>query len=244
MDGDLATQWQTAKVKGKGSSDPEWIIVDLGLVRPINRMILKWDNFFATSYSILISEDDSNWTTLFSTALGDGGDDDIIFQTTTARYVKLNSTAWSSSTWRIRLVEFEIYSDGGVPPDTPTPSPTATFQSGASVHVSDLEAASFNSEGGNWQTQVIVTIHDQIDNVISDAVVTFEWTTGGFVGSASCSTDSAGQCDVISDPIPNRVKSTTFTVSSVTHSELPYSAADNHDADGDSDGNSITIARP
>jgi hypothetical protein len=38
--------------------------------------------------------------------------------------------------------------------------------------------------------------------------------------------------------------SVTFTVDIVSHTTLTYSAGDNHDADGDSDGTMIIVSQP
>ena len=47
--------------------------------------------------------------------------------------------------------------------------------------------------------------------------------------------------------IPKKISSVTFTVLDVTHSDLSYAPADDHDPDGDSvitsGGTSITVAR-
>ncbi len=44
--------------------------------------------------------------------------------------------------------------------------------------------------------------------------------------------------------LSNKTKKTTFTVTNVVYPGLDYIAADNHDADGDSDGTKITITKP
>ena len=63
--------------------------------------------------------------------------------------------------------------------------------------------------------------------------------SGGFAGNASCDTDGAGQCEVTSGPIPNRNKTVTLTVTGIPGAD--YDQAENHDADGDSDGTAITV---
>jgi hypothetical protein len=66
---------------------------------------------------------------------------------------------------------------------------------------------------------------------------------GGYAGTDSCVTDSAGQCRVQTGHIKNRYKSSTFTISDISHASHEYRPVDNHDANGDSDGATLTVKR-
>ncbi len=106
VDGDVGTFWRGAN----GSSLPsEWIIVDLGSSVSFSQVVLKWGGFYGTSYTIQVSPDNIVWTTVFTTPVGDGGTDTITFSPTSARYVKMDSTAWNGSPWRVWLTELEVY---------------------------------------------------------------------------------------------------------------------------------------
>lgn len=110
VDGDLDTFWRTAN----GSSLPsEAITITLSSTTPItiSQVVLGWhSSHYATSYTIQVSLDGITWTTVYSTLIGDGGTDAINFGAIPTRYVKMESTAWSSSTsWRCGLREFEVY---------------------------------------------------------------------------------------------------------------------------------------
>ena len=109
VDGNLATTWQTARASGKKKLPAEWITLDLGGVKSIGRIVLEWDAYYAKSYSLQVSSDGNSWTTVFSTTGGNGGNDTIPFGPTQARYVRLSSTAWNSSTLRNWLREFKVY---------------------------------------------------------------------------------------------------------------------------------------
>jgi len=79
--------WESA------DGDPQWISVDLGAVKEINRVILKWGAIAAKVFKIQTSTDDQNWTDVFSTSSGSSsmvGDE--TFPTTTARYVRVLAT--------------------------------------------------------------------------------------------------------------------------------------------------------
>ncbi|MCB0167507.1 MAG: S8 family serine peptidase [Anaerolineae bacterium] len=129
VDGDLATLWQTAKATGKNKLPSEWITIDLGSSVSVSRVVLEWEANFATNYTLQISNNNTTWAPLFATTTGDGGNDTITFDPTTVRYMKLDSTAWSNSSQRNWLKEFEIYADAGggsEPTSTPTDTPTST----------------------------------------------------------------------------------------------------------------------
>ncbi len=120
VDGDAGTYWRTVFKSGLSE---EWIKVDLGGVFSIDQVVLNWNSYYATSYTVQVSEDDSNWTTVYSTASGDGGVDTVDFGAASARYVMLHSTAWSQKFQRCWLNEFEVYEAGVEPTPTPTHTP-------------------------------------------------------------------------------------------------------------------------
>ena len=78
---------------------------------------------------------------------------------------------------------------------------------------------------------------------MSGATVSGTWS-GGYAGSASCTTSTAGQCSLSSGSMNRSKSSVTFTVSSVADATLTYKPADNHDGDGDSNGTAITVLKP
>ena len=92
-------------------------------------------------------------------------------------------------------------------------------------------------------TSVTVTVHDPAHTVVSGAVVTGTWS-GGYSGSASCTTNSAGICTVATGTLNRQRTSVTFTVGTVNASGLTYGASSNHDPDGESNGSAITLLKP
>ncbi len=86
----------------------------------------------------------------------------------------------------------------------------------------------------------MVTVHNEAEALVSGVTVNGSWT-GGHTGLASCVTDN-GQCAVSTPAMVKRTSSSaTFTVSGIAGAD--YQSAANHDPDGDSDGNSITVVR-
>lgn len=259
VDGNMATFWQSKLVKGKHGPSSEWITVDLGGDASINEVVLEWDANYATGYTIQVSSDASSWTTVFGTSSGNGGNDTISLSVASARYVRMESTAWSDAKLRNWLKEFEVYgymSSAPTPIDTPTPTntptptdtPTQTTTptetpppSSGAVHVGDLDGSSSPGSRNRWDALVVITVHDDSENPISGATVTGSWSAGG---SNSCVTDGQGQCSLSKNNLKGNQQNVTFTVNDVSYPSYAYQPADNHDPDGDSDGNGITIYTP
>ena len=101
VDGNPGTRWSSQ------FSDPQWIYVDLGSSQAISRVLLAWEGAYGKSYEIQVSDDASNWTSLYSTTTGDGGTDDIPLSGN-GRYVRMlgseRGTGYGYSLW-----EFEVY---------------------------------------------------------------------------------------------------------------------------------------
>lgn len=106
FDGSTATRWSCLYLPV--CSDPQWIYVDLGSVKPFNRVKLVWETAFAKSYKIQTSNDTITWIDIYSTTTSDGIVDDIKDLSGNGRYVRMfgteRGTPWGYSMW-----EFEIY---------------------------------------------------------------------------------------------------------------------------------------
>src|SRR4029079_15492365 len=69
---------------------------------------------------------------------------------------------------------------------------TATTPVPPQSHFGNLDASASNTKN-SWQATVTVTVHDPTHSGLSGATVTGTWG-GGFSGTASCTTNGAGQC--------------------------------------------------
>jgi hypothetical protein len=114
------------------------------------------------------------------------------------------------------------------------------YQEPETVHVGDLDGSSIN-RGRTWTAIVAITVHDANHGAVASATASGGWSDGS---SASCVTDSSGQCAVSLSGILKRTGNVIFAVNEVAHATLTYDATDNHDPDGDSDGTSITVYKP
>jgi len=82
-----ATRWESA------ASDAQWIMVDLGSAKDINRVILKWYSDYGKSFKIQVSTDSTTWTDVYTTTKGASYSvTDVTFAKTSARYVRMNGT--------------------------------------------------------------------------------------------------------------------------------------------------------
>lgn len=75
--------------RSKGGQE-EWVYIDLGAASEFGQVNLTWNSgSFATDYAIQVSDDAKEWTTIYSTDKGQGGQETCKFTKTTASYVRL-----------------------------------------------------------------------------------------------------------------------------------------------------------
>lgn len=103
FDGNRGTRWSSV------FADPQWIYVDLGKTYNLDRVVLTWETAYASQYRIQVSNDGSNWSTVYTQLYGTGGTESISLPSgVSGRYVRMYSTkrktAWGNSLW-----EFEVY---------------------------------------------------------------------------------------------------------------------------------------
>ncbi len=63
-DGNTGTRWSSA------FSDPQWLEVDLGASAQISSVTLDWEAAYASAFQIQVSNDNSTWTSIYSTTTG------------------------------------------------------------------------------------------------------------------------------------------------------------------------------
>lgn len=128
VDGNLGTRWSSSYI------DASWMSIDLGTSQSFNRVILRWENAYGVGYQIQSSDDNVNWTTVYTQAAGKGGTEDFTFAPTTARYIRLLGTQRSSQ-YGYSLYEFEVYNVPVAPAVTTQPA-DQTVNAGQSAQFS------------------------------------------------------------------------------------------------------------
>jgi len=133
VDGSSITRWSSAY------SDPQWLQVDLGASLPVCKVVLRWENAFASAFQIQVSDNGATWNPIYTTTTGAGGRQTLSV-TGTGRYIRMYGTGRATA-YGYALWEFEVYTVGGVtatippPPSQPAPgtcpwlnntAPTAT----------------------------------------------------------------------------------------------------------------------
>jgi len=136
VDGLATTRWSTA------FSDPQYIQVDLGASYNITGVSISWEAASAKDYTIQVSADGTNWTTISTqTGITTGERVDNPAVSGTGRYIKINGTA-RNTVYGYSMYEFAVYGTAGavvhptglvLTPATNTVKVGATAQLSASV---------------------------------------------------------------------------------------------------------------
>lgn len=125
VDGDDQTAWSSQP------GDPQWLAVDLNGAFDISQFVIKWGEAASLVYDIDVSDDGSQWTTVYSSNSSVGGVETININTTASHLRLYSHTGLGSDGCSIK--EFEAY---GYPASTPS-VPGDLNQSGA-VELTDI----------------------------------------------------------------------------------------------------------
>ncbi len=111
----------------------------------------------------------------------------------------------------------------------------------ATMHVGNFLT---NSQSGRnyWVAGVSTTIHDANHQPVEGARINATWSNG-YSGTGSCTTNSAGWCQLTTKRISNSKASVTFTVTNVTKSGVIYDSSKNHSSTG-GNGTSVVVMKP
>ncbi|MBE1875638.1 discoidin domain-containing protein [Myceligenerans pegani] len=110
VDGDPGTRWSSS------FADGQWIQVDLGSVRELCGVDLRWEAAYASVYEVQVSDDGAAWRTLERVEDSTGGD--VSHAVSGAgRYVRVvgeqRATVWGVSLWEVAV---HVTDDGEDPP--------------------------------------------------------------------------------------------------------------------------------
>jgi F5/8 type C domain-containing protein/glycosyl hydrolase family 64 (putative beta-1,3-glucanase) len=182
VDGNTGTRWSS------GFSDPQWLEVDLGASQTVCEVTLDWEAAYATAFQIQASPDGTNWTTIYSTTTGTGGNQTLSVSGT-GRYVRMYGTA-RATPYGYSLWEFGVYTTtggtsggGGGGGSTGSGAPPAAFWGNtsaipAATHV--LEVAIVNQTNGQYpDSQVYWSFNGQEESIAQQPYIDMPANSAG-----------------------------------------------------------------
>ncbi|GHG99785.1 discoidin domain-containing protein [Streptomyces lanatus] len=112
-DGDPKTRWSSA------FEDDQWIEVDLGASVSFDRVVVTWEQAYAKTYTIQVSDDGQEWrdaasvdntaTPLPFRTTGSAALQNVEFEARTARHVRVlchsRATSWGASMWSLSVID-------------------------------------------------------------------------------------------------------------------------------------------
>jgi F5/8 type C domain-containing protein/glycosyl hydrolase family 64 (putative beta-1,3-glucanase)/putative Ig domain-containing protein len=136
-DGNLSTRWSSA------FSDPQWLEVDLGSTQSICQVAIHWETAYAKAFQIQASNDNSTWTTIYSTTAGTGGAQTLNVSGS-GRYIRMYGTVRATQ-YGYSIYEFQVYaatSTGNTVTVTNPGSQTSTVGTAVSLPMQASDSAS------------------------------------------------------------------------------------------------------
>ena len=173
-DGNTGTRWSSQ------FSDPQWLEVDLGSSASISQVVLNWETAYATAFQIQTSNDNANWTSIFSTTTGTGGTQTLNI-TGSGRYVRMYGTARATQ-WGYSLWEFQVFGTIG----GSSSCGTANAAQGKTTTASSIEnagtpaaAATDGNTGTRWSSTFSDPQWLQVDLGSTQSIcqVVIQWET-------------------------------------------------------------------
>jgi beta-galactosidase/beta-glucuronidase len=167
-DGSTETYWESQP--GRGA----WLDVDFGESCPFTRIVLKWGQSYATTFRLEISNDGlhpQTWTEIYSTTNGVGGVQEISISPTTARHLRITTTADSNPAQGCIISEMEVYGHRQ-PLFTPAPQPPPAAD------------GSLELTGGNWKLCSTMFVHATPDQIAQPGYDDSQWLPAEVPGTA------------------------------------------------------------
>ncbi len=84
IDGKPTTGWSS------DSSEPQWLLADLGDLFDLDKVVISWEVAYSTSYKVSVSVDKGSWNEVYSTEEGKGRFETVSFPLQSARYIKID----------------------------------------------------------------------------------------------------------------------------------------------------------
>ncbi|MBI1762620.1 MAG: fibronectin type III domain-containing protein [Acidobacteria bacterium] len=177
-----------------------------------------------TGFQVERSLDGSTWAALATTAAN---------VTTASSTGLINNTTYYYRVRALNLGGNSAYSNIANAKTLTTPK----------MHIGNIDATATRLTNGSWNATLTITPHKADETALTSVVISGTWSSGA-AGTYSCTTNSTGRCTITTNNIASASTSATFTISSMTLSGYLYSAVNNHDPDGSSNGTAIVVRKP
>ena len=104
VDGNGNSRWESA------FTDEEWICLDLGAMYDISEITIQWETAAGKTYVLQVSEDGTEWTTVYTVTDGQSKAylDAVLEQTATGRYVRMYGQE-RAATYGYSIYEMGVY---------------------------------------------------------------------------------------------------------------------------------------
>jgi hypothetical protein len=181
-DGNLSTRWSSA------FSDPQWLEVDLGSAQPVCQVVIHWETAYAKAFQIQVSNDNSTWTTIYSTTTGTGGTQTLNVSGS-GRYIRMYGTVRATQ-YGYSIYEFQAYgtsSTGNTVAVTNPGTQTWTVGTAASLQVQATDSAS-----GQTLTYSAAGLPPGLSINSSTGLISGTPTTAGTSTVTATATDTTG----------------------------------------------------
>jgi len=148
VDGDTQSAWASQ------TTDPQWLTVDLSVTKDLSRVRLQWNTNYARGYTLQLSPDGTNFSTIFSTNAGSGGLEEIVVSGR-GRYLRVYCTQPATPAAGYSLLELAVYAQpqqpfGGVVHALPGRVQAEDYDLGGQGVA--YSAASTTNQGGGYRT--------------------------------------------------------------------------------------------
>jgi beta-glucanase (GH16 family) len=110
-DGSYGTRWGSDEANIE--YEDQWLKVDLEKVEILNKIVIEWEAAYAKSYDVVVSVDNVQWETVYTTTNGHEGNTEIVLADVPARYIQVDCkqkiSPWQGNFYGYSIFELEAY---------------------------------------------------------------------------------------------------------------------------------------
>ena len=121
VDGNTSTRWAT-NADNAGTS-PKWLQIDFGATTTFDMVDISWEQQNIVQYKLEVSDDASEWTTVFERNSTPTTKDESVTLSApaTGRYLRIYVTRYDKADWKsVSIFELAVYDSKGEEPVEPT----------------------------------------------------------------------------------------------------------------------------